>query len=89
MNGLFFLLLTQEIKNILARISQIELTEEQEEWLDEITAFNLNTRYDNYKQEFRTRCTKEYRAQWINNITQLSQVLTRGLPPQTPTYFLS
>jgi len=45
----FFLLLTQEIKNILARISQIELTEEQEEWLDEITAFNLNTRYDNYK----------------------------------------
>ncbi|MBN2767086.1 MAG: HEPN domain-containing protein [Paludibacteraceae bacterium] len=47
----------------LARISQIELTEEQEEWLDEITAFNLNTRYDNYKQEFRTRCTKEYTAQ--------------------------
>ena len=28
-------------------------------------------------------------ASLLNSIIQLSQVLTRGLPPQTPTYFLS
>ncbi|MEI8087690.1 MAG: HEPN domain-containing protein [Paludibacter sp.] len=50
---------------------ELELTEEQEEWLDEISTFNLNTRYDNYKQEFRTRCTLEYTTFWINKIETL------------------
>ncbi len=63
----------------LAKISQIELTEEQEEWLDEITTFNLNTRYDNYKQEFRTRCTKEYTVLWINNIIKIRTWLINQL----------
>ena len=55
----------------LLRLSQkieLKLTEEQEEWLDEISTFNLNTRYDNYKQEFRKRCTPEYTAVWLNRI---------------------
>ena len=47
---------------------KLDLSEQQEEWLDEITTFNLNTRYDNYKQEFRTRCTLEYTTHWIKNI---------------------
>jgi HEPN domain-containing protein len=58
----------------LLRLSQkieLKLTEEQEEWLDEISTFNLNTRYDNYKQEFRTRCTLEYTTFWINKIETL------------------
>ena len=55
----------------LAKITQIELKEEQEELLDQITTFNLNTRYDNYKHEFRKRCTKEYTTQWINNIEKI------------------
>jgi len=52
----------------LAKKTETELTDKQEEWLDEITTFNLNTRYDNYKQEFRTRCTLEYTTQWLKNI---------------------
>ena len=58
----------------MLRLSQkieLKLTEEQEEWLDEISTFNLNTRYDNYKQEFRTRCTLEYTTFWINKIETL------------------
>jgi HEPN domain-containing protein len=58
----------------LLRLSQkieLELTEEQEEWLDEISTFNLNTRYDNYKQEFRKRCTPEYTIIWMNRIVTI------------------
>lgn len=49
----------------------IELTQEQEEWLDEISTFNLNTRYDNYKHEFQTRCTLDYTTFWMNKIETL------------------
>ena len=52
----------------LSQKAELELTEEQEEWLDEISTFNLNTRYDNYKQEFKTRCTLEFTTRWIKNI---------------------
>ena len=58
----------------LLRLSQkvvLELTEQQEEWLDEISTFNLNTRYDTYKQEFRNRCTFEFTTHWIQNIETL------------------
>ena len=55
----------------LAKKTEIELTQEQEEWLDEITTFNLNTRYDNYKHEFRKRCTLEFSRYWIKNIETL------------------
>jgi len=49
----------------------LELNQEQEDWLDEISTFNLNTRYDNYKQEFRNRCTLEFTTNWIKNIETL------------------
>ena len=31
---------------------ELELDPIKEEWLDQITTFNLNARYDNYKQDF-------------------------------------
>ena len=46
----------------------LELSEEQKEWLDEITTFNLNARYDNYKQDFYKLCTKDFAAIWIERI---------------------
>jgi len=30
------------------------MTDEYSDWLDEITSFNLNARYDDYKREFVT-----------------------------------
>jgi uncharacterized protein len=37
--------------------------------LDEITSFNLNARYDDYKKEFYKLCTPEYtpKTGWIRN----------------------
>jgi len=63
-------LFTHDLLRLTQKI-ELVLTEEQEEWLDEISTFNLNTRYDNYKQEFRNRCTLEFTTHWIKNIETL------------------
>lgn len=50
-----------------------------DEWLDEITTFNLNARYDDYKQSFHRRCTIKYTGEWINKIEILRQWLINQL----------
>src|SRR5690606_9894143 len=52
----------------LANKIGLELSNQQQEWLDEITTFNLNARYDNYKQDFHKLCTKEFATIWIERI---------------------
>jgi hypothetical protein len=52
----------------LAKLIEIEITEEYSDWLDEITSFNLNARYDDYKKEFYALCTPEYSKHWMENI---------------------
>ena len=63
----------------LANIIALELTEEQQEWLDEITTFNLNTRYDSYKQDFYKLCTKDFTDTWISRIKTLEKWLKSQL----------
>jgi HEPN domain-containing protein len=55
----------------LAKSINLEISVEQEELLDKITTFNLNTRYDDYKQKFRKISTKEFTDIWINNIKEV------------------
>ncbi len=55
----------------LAEQIDLELTDEYADWLDEITSFNLNARYDDWKKEFHKLCTSEYTANWIEKITTL------------------
>ena len=43
------------------------MTNELADWLDEITSFNLNARYDSFKREFYKLCTPEYTSGWIEN----------------------
>jgi len=52
----------------LAELSKLDLTEEFSDWLDKITTFNLNARYDDYKREFYSLCTPEYTKSWIEKI---------------------
>ena len=63
----------------LANKIGLDLTEQQKEWLNEITTFNLNTRYDNYKNEFRLRCTYEYTKAWMIKIETLRTWLNNQL----------
>lgn len=55
----------------LAELSEMELTEEYADWLDKITTFNLNARYDDYKREFYSLCTLDFTTGWIEKIKTL------------------
>jgi HEPN domain-containing protein len=61
----------------LSKKSGLVTTVETEEWLDDISTFNLNARYDNYKQDFYLLCTKEFTFIWIERIETLRQWLIR------------
>jgi len=44
----------------LAELSKIIMTYDYTDWLDTITSFNINARYDDYKKDFNKLCTLEY-----------------------------
>ena len=63
----------------LAHEADLDLTEERKDWLEIITTFNINARYDNYKQRFYRLCTQEFSEKWVNRITMLKIWLTGQL----------
>ena len=52
----------------LAALAGLEADEEKSDWLDTITTFNINARYDDYKKEFYKKCTPAYTTAWIAKI---------------------
>jgi HEPN domain-containing protein len=67
--------------DLLRLSSKIELKtpDEYQEWLDKITTFNLNARYDNYNSDFYKLCTKEFTTNWIEKIKGLRKWLINQL----------
>lgn len=63
----------------LSKKMKLELTDEYEDWLDDITTFNLNARYDSYKQDFKALCTKAFTDSWIIRIEILRLWLIKEL----------
>ena len=57
----------------LAKLSEIEFNDEHKRLLNTITTFNLNARYDDYKQDFYKKCTLKYAETWISNIKMLRE----------------
>ncbi len=55
----------------LAIDAKIELTEERKVQLATITAFNLNTRYDDYKRSFQKQCTPLFTSEWVEKIKEI------------------
>jgi HEPN domain-containing protein len=54
----------------LAEKTTLPLTEEQKLFLDEVTDFNLEVRYPEYKNEFRQKCTKVFCGERFNRIKE-------------------
>lgn len=54
---------------------EVELPMDYDEWLDVITTFNLNARYDDYKQSFYKLCTPQFTEEWIDKIKNMRQWL--------------
>ena len=61
---------THDLLYLAAKLN-LELTEDQEVILNEITTFNLSTRYDDYKRAFYNKCTDEYTEKQINKIKEV------------------
>ncbi|MDD3568424.1 MAG: HEPN domain-containing protein [Bacteroidales bacterium] len=57
----------------------LKVSSEFEEWLDDISTFNLNARYDNYKRDFNKLCTKEFTAVWVQRIEKIREWLIQEL----------
>ena len=55
----------------LSELCKLKLTDTYSDWLDTITSFNINARYNDYKKEFYNLCTKEYASSWIDRIKEL------------------
>lgn len=60
------------IHNLLriAAKAGLDLTEEQQEFFSTVTGFNINARYDDYKQSFYKKCTPEFTLIWIEKIKE-------------------
>ena len=69
------------IHNLLriAEKSGIELSEEYADWLDAISLFNINARYDDYKREFYNQCTKDFAKLWIERIKEIRKWIKEKL----------
>ena len=52
----------------LAKITGLSFSENQLDWLDTITTFHLNARYDSYKKAFYKKCTPEFTKEWFDKI---------------------
>lgn len=55
---------------IIAKNSNLELTEKQQDFLLEITAFNIKARYPDYKKRFYKKATKKFTERYLKKIRE-------------------
>lgn len=53
----------------LSEMCNLQLSDEQRLFFVTVTAFNINTRYDDYKRTFQKTCTPDFSAKWILSLT--------------------
>jgi len=63
----------------LAQQTGLEFSEEYLDWLDTISTFNLNARYDSYKEAFYKKCTQDFTNEWIEKIKILQSWIKEKL----------
>ncbi len=63
----------------LAKMVELELNEDQENFLLEVTTFNISTRYPDYKESFRKKATHAYAKEYIEKIKEFRQWLIKKI----------
>lgn len=63
----------------IALLANLNLTEEQKDFLDEITTFNIKVRYPDYKERFKRKATKEFTEEYLKKIRGFRQWLIQIL----------
>lgn len=63
------------IHNLLRLAEKCDLKpdDNQRTFFVTVTAFNINTRYDDFKREFSRMCTPDYTAIWVRDIIAYRQ----------------
>jgi HEPN domain-containing protein len=64
--------LVHDLRRICEK-ADIVINSEQQIVLDTITRFNINARYDDYKQSFYQLCTESFTTEWISKIKDCRQ----------------
>lgn len=59
----------------LAELSGLIISEEQKEFLDQVTDFNLEVRYPKYRHEFYQLCTREFTKKYFTKIKEFKEWL--------------
>jgi HEPN domain-containing protein len=54
----------------IAEKAKLSLSEEQKNFLDTLTSFNIKARYDDYKLKFYTLCTKKFASEHVAKIKE-------------------
>ena len=70
--------LIHDLRRILQK-SGIDLTNEQIQIFDTITRFNINVRYDDYKDSFYKLCTLKFTTKWFNEIIKQREWIRKML----------
>jgi HEPN domain-containing protein len=63
----------------LAEKGNLLVDDDQKDVLDTISTFNIRGRYDDYKMEFYSKCTREFVMKWIENIKDMKKWIEEKL----------
>lgn len=63
----------------IAAKAKLELTEDQKNFLDEITAFNIRSRYPDFKGSFYKKATKKFTEKYISGIKEFRKWLIKKI----------
>jgi len=66
---------TPHVHNLLviAEKSSLKLTENQKDFLQTVTRFNIQARYDDFKFEFHQKCSKAFTKEWLKKIKEFRE----------------
>lgn len=56
--------------NKIANLGNLKLTEEQKDFLDEVTTFNIKARYPDFKNRFGEKATKTFTEKYFHKIKE-------------------
>jgi len=65
----------------LAELTSVSLSDEQKQVLMDITRFNIETRYPDYKRSFQALCTKEFADEYFAKIKEMHAWLISQTAP--------
>lgn len=68
----------------IAEATRLKIDDDIRVFLDEVTAFNLEVRYPDYKRDFFKRCTQDFSEKKIKQIKDFFQWLKDNLPSIPP-----